>query len=120
MMHYRTGVEAGSQEVGKRKREDDMAALEAAVTHTRLPGFVSGGTVQPDRSAAEADANGGAADTQAAAGGCFSFAMCMPSSRCMQVCFFASEKAHFRVLVCLLRSRCAGKSRGHRAGRSGR
>lgn len=47
-------VEAGSQEVGKRKREDDMAALEAAVTSsnvstTRLPGFVSGGTVQPDQ-----------------------------------------------------------------------
>jgi hypothetical protein len=40
--------------VGKRKREDDMAALEAAVaassvSATRLPGFVSGGTVQPDQ-----------------------------------------------------------------------
>ncbi|CAK0786535.1 hypothetical protein CVIRNUC_009748 [Coccomyxa viridis] len=36
---------------GKRKREgeDDMAALEAAVAGTRLQGFVSGGTVQPDQ-----------------------------------------------------------------------
>ena len=29
--------------------EDDMAALEAAVAGTRLQGFVSGGTVQPDQ-----------------------------------------------------------------------
>ncbi len=48
-------MEAGSQEVGKRKREDDMTALEAAVTATsditgtRLPGFVSAGVVQPDQ-----------------------------------------------------------------------
>lgn len=31
-----------------------MAALEAAVTGTNLPGFVSGGTVQPDKRAQDA------------------------------------------------------------------
>lgn len=46
-----TGADAGAQDVGKRKREgeDDMASLEAAVMGTRLQGFVSGGTVQPDQ-----------------------------------------------------------------------
>ena len=45
------GANAGAQDVGKRKREgeDDMASLEAAVMGTRLQGFVSGGTVQPDQ-----------------------------------------------------------------------
>lgn len=39
------------EDSGKRKREegDDMVALEAAVAGTRLQGFVSGGTVQPDQ-----------------------------------------------------------------------
>ncbi len=87
-------MEAGSQEVGKRKREDDMAALEAAVTHTRLPGFVSGGTVQPDRSAAEAEANGGAAaDTQAAAGACSLSPCAGPAAAGMQA-DFCKAKAH--------------------------
>lgn len=48
-------VEAG---VGKRKREDEMAALEeelAALPGTRLPGFVSAGTIQPDRTAQPAE-----------------------------------------------------------------
>ena len=59
--------------MGKRKRDDDMAALEAAVTHTRLPGFVSGGTVQPDQAAHDApDANGTAA--------------AMPAGVCVCVC----------------------------------
>ncbi len=45
------GADAGAQDMGKRKREgeDDMASLEAAVMGTRLQGFVSGGTVQPDQ-----------------------------------------------------------------------
>ncbi len=44
-------LDRAEEESGKRKREDgdDMAALEAAVTGTRLQGFVSGGTVQPDQ-----------------------------------------------------------------------
>ena len=44
-------LDCAEEESGKRKREDgdDMAALEAAVTGTRLQGFVSGGTVQPDK-----------------------------------------------------------------------
>ena len=44
-------LDCAEEETGKRKREegDDMAALEAAVTGTRLQGFVSGGTVQPDQ-----------------------------------------------------------------------
>ena len=63
-------MEAGSQDVGKRKRDDDMAALEAAVTHTRLPGFVSGGTVQPDQRPHDPpDANGSPDGTAAAPAG---------------------------------------------------
>ena len=44
-------LDRAEEESGKRKREDgdDMAALEAAVIGTRLQGFVSGGTVQPDQ-----------------------------------------------------------------------
>lgn len=72
-------VEAGSQDVGKRKRDDDMAALEAAVSasvHTRLPGFVSGGTVQPDQRTQDAPDANGAHDAAAAApaGACASTA----------------------------------------------
>ena len=56
------------EEGGKRKRgEDEMAALEAEVTGTRLPGFVSGGTVQPDQRTQE----GTPADAPAAPGECF-------------------------------------------------
>ena len=46
-----TDTDAAVLDGGKRKREgeDDMAALEAAVAGTRLQGFVSGGTVQPDQ-----------------------------------------------------------------------
>ena len=55
------------EEGGKRKRgEDEMAALEAEmVTGTRLPGFVSGGTVQPDQRALQ---EGTGADAPAAPG----------------------------------------------------
>lgn len=45
-----------------------MAALEAEVTGTRLPGFVSGGTVQPDQRMQE----GMPADAPAAPGESFS------------------------------------------------
>ena len=55
------------EEGGKRKREgDEMEALEAQVTGTNLPGFVSAGIVQPDQRAAQA---GTAADDVSAATG---------------------------------------------------
>ena len=59
---------------GKRKREgeDDMAALEAAVAGTRLQGFVSGGTVQPDQRTQEeaAAAAAGAPGTSCSSPAC--------------------------------------------------
>ncbi len=50
-LYHLTDTDAAVLDGGKRKREgeDDMAALEAAVAGTRLQGFVSGGTVQPDQ-----------------------------------------------------------------------
>ena len=55
------------EEGGKRKREgDEMEALEAQVTGTNLPGFVSAGIVQPDQRAAQAGT--AAADASAAPG----------------------------------------------------
>ncbi|CAL8465590.1 g5126 [Coccomyxa elongata] len=82
-IHYNTTiVEAATtatttgEEGGKRKREgDDMEALEAQVTGTNLPGFVSAGVVQPDQRAAQA---GTAADDASAAPGAGAAAVSNP------------------------------------------
>lgn len=59
-----------------------MEALEAQVTGTNLPGFVSAGIVQPDQRAAQAGT--AAADASAAPGNA-----CTPPGL---LCFFANYK----------------------------
>ena len=67
------------EDSGKRKREegDDMAALEAAVAGTRLQGFVSGGTVQPDQRTQDEAAAAAGLGARCPIGPCMlSFASC--------------------------------------------
>ena len=83
-----TETDAAMLDGGKRKREgeDDMAALEVAVAGTRLQGFVSGGTVQPDQRTQE--------EAAAAAAGAHKTAVSSPACSSVKVLCMLQSWAH--------------------------